>query len=214
MRPASAIRASVKRSGLVGAQHVHGAKIVDRGKPFDHHALFGHAQRAARQRHRHDHRQQLRRQTDGKRDRKQEGFEHRAAEREMRQQHEQHEEDGQPQDQQAKRWIPRSKRSAAAAGKRGRDAAEAVALPVATTSIVASPLTTEVPANNALNASGGVVASQGPGYLSTGKGSPVISASLTCAFRLLQHDPIGRDQVTGPQLDHVARHEPARPEWR
>ena len=32
----------------------------------------------------------------------------------------------------------------------------------------ASPPTIEVPANSALNASGGVVASHGPGYLSTG----------------------------------------------
>ena len=51
--------------------------------------------------------------------------------------------------------------------------------PVATTSMVASPLTTDVPANKALKASDGSLASDGPTRFSAGKGSPVIIASLT-----------------------------------
>jgi hypothetical protein len=46
-------------SGLVDAKHIHGAEIVDRGKPFDDDLLQSHALGAAGQRHRHDHRQQL-----------------------------------------------------------------------------------------------------------------------------------------------------------
>ena len=86
-----------QRSGLVGTQHVHRAEVVDGGEPFDHHCLFGHADSTARQRHRHDHREQLWRQTHGERHRKQEGFQHRASECEVRQEDEQHQEDGQTQ---------------------------------------------------------------------------------------------------------------------
>jgi hypothetical protein len=68
-----------------------------------------------------------------------------------------------------RRWMPRSN---AVGGSRAASAAaiapKRVALPVATTSMIASPPTIEVPANSALKASGGVVAWQGPGYLSTG----------------------------------------------
>ena len=57
-----------KRTGLVGTQHRHGAKVMDRRKAFDDDLAPGHPHRAARQGDGGDHRQQFRRQADGERD--------------------------------------------------------------------------------------------------------------------------------------------------
>ena len=53
-----------QRSGLVGAQHVHGAKILNGVEPFYDHALLQHGDRALGEVHRDDHREQFRRQAD------------------------------------------------------------------------------------------------------------------------------------------------------
>ena len=98
---ASVIFASRQRAGLVDAQHVHGAEIVDRRQPLHDDLALRHAQRAARQRHRHHHRQQFGRQADRERDREQEGLHRGPVRDQMRQQHEQHEKHRQPQDQKA-----------------------------------------------------------------------------------------------------------------
>ena len=90
-----------QRAGLVGAQHVHRAEVLDGGQPFDDHVLLRHAQRAARQRDRHHHRQQFRRQADGERDGEQEGLQPGLVEEGIHQQHEQHHQDRQPHDQHA-----------------------------------------------------------------------------------------------------------------
>ena len=74
-----------QRAGLVGAQYVHLAEIVDRRQPLHHHPRLRHALRAAGKRHGHDHRQQFGRQAHRQRHREQEGLERRPTEREVRQ---------------------------------------------------------------------------------------------------------------------------------
>ena len=58
-----------QRPGLVGAQHVHGAKVVDGGKPLHDHATRGQPPCTVRERHGDHHRQKLGREADGKRER-------------------------------------------------------------------------------------------------------------------------------------------------
>ena len=87
----------------------------------------------------------------------------RAAEGKVSQQHEQHQEDGQSQDQQAKSVNAALKGARRLiAGERRGDTAEASGAAVATTSMVASPLTTDVPANSALKRRPAWSASQAP----------------------------------------------------
>ena len=54
-----------QRAGLVGAQHVHRAEVLDRVETLDDHLLLAHRDRALRQAHRDDHRQHLGRQAHG-----------------------------------------------------------------------------------------------------------------------------------------------------
>ena len=61
-------------AGLVGAQHVHGAEVLDRVQPFDHHLLFRQFHGALGQGAGDDHRQHFRRQADRHRQREQERF--------------------------------------------------------------------------------------------------------------------------------------------
>ncbi len=79
-----------QRARLVGAQDGHGAEVVDRGEALDDHLAAGHAQCAARQRHRGDHRQQFRGQPDRESDGKQQRVHHRAAEHHADGEHDQH----------------------------------------------------------------------------------------------------------------------------
>ena len=61
-------------SGLVNAEHVHGAEIVDRGQPLDDDLLQRHTLGAACKCHRHYHRQQLGCEADCQRHGKQDGL--------------------------------------------------------------------------------------------------------------------------------------------
>ena len=54
-----------ERAGLVGAEHVHGAEVLDRVQPLDDHFLPRHADRAAGEADRDDHRQHFGRQAHG-----------------------------------------------------------------------------------------------------------------------------------------------------
>ena len=90
-----------QRAGLVGGQHVHRAQVFNRRQAFDDHFVARHSQRAARQRDRDDHRQQLGREADGKRHREHERVEQRPLLQRVDQQHEQHQRDRQPCQQQA-----------------------------------------------------------------------------------------------------------------
>ena len=63
-----------ERAGLVGAQHIHGAEVLDRVEALDDDLLPGHGQRALGQADRDDHRQHLRRQPHGDRQREEEGL--------------------------------------------------------------------------------------------------------------------------------------------
>ena len=51
-----------ERAGLVRAEDVHGAEVLDRVQALDDHLLAGHGQRALGEADRHDHGQHLRRQ--------------------------------------------------------------------------------------------------------------------------------------------------------
>ena len=88
-------------AGLVGCQHVHRAQVLDGRQPLHDDLLLGQAHRAPRQRHRHDHRQQLGRQAHGQghgeHQRLQQGplLQHRG------QQHEEHQRHGHARQQQA-----------------------------------------------------------------------------------------------------------------
>src|SRR5208282_3114157 len=72
-----------QRAGLVGAQHVHRAKVMDRRKAFDDHLALGQFHRRASQRDGHDHRKQLGRQPDGQRQREHQRFQHRPVEEDV-----------------------------------------------------------------------------------------------------------------------------------
>ncbi len=61
-------------AGLVGTQHVHGTKVLDRVQTFDHHLVLGHGHRALGQVGGHNHGQHFRGQTDGNGQCEQEGF--------------------------------------------------------------------------------------------------------------------------------------------
>ena len=54
-----------QRSGLVSAEHVHRAEVLDGVDPFNDDLLTSHRNRTLGQTHRHDHRQHLWRQPDG-----------------------------------------------------------------------------------------------------------------------------------------------------
>ncbi len=54
-----------ERAGLVGAEHVHGAEVLDRVQPLDDHFLPRHADGAAGEADRDDHRQHLGREAHG-----------------------------------------------------------------------------------------------------------------------------------------------------
>jgi hypothetical protein len=89
-----------QRSGLIGAQHVHCAEILNRIEPFDDDLLARHRDRALPQVHRHDHRQHFGREADRDRDREQQRFQPIAfghpVDDEHRRHHDQHEADHQP----------------------------------------------------------------------------------------------------------------------
>ena len=57
-----------QRAGLVRAEHVHGAEVLDRVQPLDDDLLARHRDGAAREVGGDDHRQHLRREADGDRD--------------------------------------------------------------------------------------------------------------------------------------------------
>ena len=82
-----------QRSRLVAAKHVHAAEIVDGRLPLDDHLLARHAQGAVREGDRHDHRQELGRQSDGERQREQEELQQRSMEEVVDEDHEQDEKD-------------------------------------------------------------------------------------------------------------------------
>ena len=92
--------------------------------------------------------------------------------------------------------------------------------PVAATSIRASPLTSVVPPNRAPEASAAVSASLGPARFSTGKGSPVSSASSARAARLSSTIPSAgtmspaRSSSTSPGTTSSAATSTRRPSRR
>ncbi len=107
-----AARARMRASVSVPVLSVHRTSMLPRSwiaaRRLTITLLLGHAQRAARQRHRHDHRQQLGRQPDRERHGEQERLEQRPVESGVHEQHEQHQHEGQAHDQQAERRVPRS----------------------------------------------------------------------------------------------------------
>lgn len=87
---------------LVAAEHVHAAEVLDGGQPLHDDLPPGHAHRAARQRDRHDHGQELGREPHRERHREEEGLERVAAEEGVDEEDEEHEEEHDLEDQEAK----------------------------------------------------------------------------------------------------------------
>ena len=88
-----------ERAGLVGAERVHGAEVVDRRQPLGNDAEASKPQRTACQRDGDDHRQQLGREAHCEREREHDRLEPGPLEEHVGRQHEQHEEEGHAQDQ-------------------------------------------------------------------------------------------------------------------
>ena len=154
--PASLIAASVKRPGFVGAQHVHGAEIVDGGEALHDHALPASRFAPSRQRHRDDHRQELGREADREREREQQRIQQGPMEHHIGDHDEQNEEDRNRSIKKPNWRIPRANAS------RGRSVARpcasppsSVSRPVRHTSAVAVPLIAEVPMNTKFEAPDG-----------------------------------------------------------
>ena len=63
-----------QRSGLIGAQHIHSAEVLNRVQPLDDHLLAAHGDRALGQADGDDHGQHLRREAHGHGHGKEEGF--------------------------------------------------------------------------------------------------------------------------------------------
>ena len=97
----SVTRPAGQRAGLVAAQHVHGAQVLDRRQALDDHLALRHALSTLAQRDGHDHRQELGGQTDRQRQREQQRFERVVVQQGADQEHEQHQADDGAHDEQA-----------------------------------------------------------------------------------------------------------------
>ena len=95
-----------QRAGLVRAQHVHRAQIVDRWQALYDHALMRQPDRATREGDGHDHRQEFRRQPDRERQREDQGVDPGPVERHALRHHQQDEHQGDTQDQHAEPAQP------------------------------------------------------------------------------------------------------------
>ena len=89
-----------QRAGLVRAQYIPAAEVVDRAEPLDDDMRAGHAQGAARERDRDNHRQQFGCEPDREGDGKWKARKPGPVEQQIDQQHEQHQDLGEPDDQQ------------------------------------------------------------------------------------------------------------------
>jgi len=197
---------------LVGAQHVHGAHVLDGRQALDDHLGARHAQRPARQRDRHHHRQQLGRQAHGQRHGEHEGLQQRALKRQVHPQREQHQQQREAHDQQAEapraglegsgwRWFFQAAGDAPDGGapcgaphQRARRAADHRAAAKQRAGRIRVP-----------------VAALGQRI---GGGAALDRVGLAGQQRLVDEEvlrpqqlAVGRDQVAGRQQHHVARHQ-------
>ena len=194
-----------ERPRLVRAQHVHGAEIMNGRKPLDDHLAFRHAQCAARETHRHHHRQQLRREADSKSGSEQEQLDDGAAEGKVSQQHEQRQEDGQAHDQQAEPVNAALKGARLLiAGERRGDTAEAGGASGGDNEHGRLSAHHGCACEQRIERVGrhGGVARSGPFF------RRVRLARHQCFVHMrvaaLQHDAVSRDQIAGAQRDDVA----------
>ena len=118
-------------AGLVGAQHVHRAQVLDRVQPLDHDLAARQVHGAPGQGGGHDHGQHLGRQAHGHRQRKEEGLHPVALREAVDQQHHRHHDGGKPDEQPAHAVDARLEGVGAGVGGRGmrRHRAEEAARP-------------------------------------------------------------------------------------
>ena len=95
-----------ERAGLVAAQNVDAAEVLNGRQMFDDHLVTRHPQRALRERDGADHREELRREADAQRHGEEQRLERVVLERDAHQQDEQDEHDGRPKDQQTESPQP------------------------------------------------------------------------------------------------------------
>ena len=186
-----------QRAGLVGAQHVHRAEVLDGVDPLDDHLLAAHGHRALRQADRHDHRQHLGRQPHGHREREEERLAPVAlgepVDDEDQRHHHQHEAQHQPRepgDALVEGRLRRLLRRATGPCRPGRSLC-----PVATTTAVAEPLSTLVPRNAMLVSSIGAAAAAA--FFST--------SNFSTGKRLARERALDHEQVLGRDDAHVGR---------
>ena len=194
-----------QRAGLVGAQHVHRAEVLDRVQALDDDLLARHGERALGQVDRDDHRQHLGRQAHGDRHREQERLEPvalgEAVDEEHERHHHQHEADDQPDE--ALHAACRSSVSCALARhvwprcRRSR-----CACPSSPPPRVAVPLTTLVPMKARFSSSSAVfITSLGDGR------RELLDRQRFARERGLVHEEVARREHAHVRRDHVARRE-------
>lgn len=86
----------LKRAGLVGADYVHAAEVLDRVQAADDDSFARHRAGSRGERHADSGGQELRRQPDRKRNRKQQRFDHWPADKLIDRQHEENDDDHHP----------------------------------------------------------------------------------------------------------------------
>jgi len=197
-----------QRAGLVGAQHVHAAEVLDRRQPPHDDLLLRQSSRTHRQRHRDHHRQQLGRETHCQCDREQEGGRPRPAEQQVGQQHQQRQQQRQPHDQRAEaahaQVEGRGRRLARqCAGQRTDRGARAGALDHGTRAARQHRRAHEH------RVGGGVDAGLGRRLRVLFRRERFASQHRLLHEAVARHEyaRIGRDQIAGCQQQHIARHD-------
>ena len=202
-----------QRAGLVGAQHIHAAEVLDGIEPLDDHLLAAHRQRALGQADRDDHRQHLRRQAHRHGHREEEGalpvVLGEAVDQEDQRHHHGHQLDHQP----GEAVEPLSKLVSA------RSSAIELAMlpkyvwtPVATTTAVAVPLSTLVPMKQMFFSSVAnevALSSRVVELLDRQRFAGQASLADEQILRR-QHPHVARNHVAGGELDDVAGNQVAQ----
>ena len=200
-----------ERAGLVGAQHVHAAEVLDGVEPAHEHAVARHHLRAARQVDAEDGRQQLRAEADRERDGEQQRLDRRATAQHVHGEDEQHHHEHRARQQVAeaadaavelrlrrpqRRGARRSRRTPCAA-RRDDEAARACRCARCV------PRNTQFVRSRRLRAARRRArAPSRPGKL-----SPVSTASLTKKSVASRMTPSAGHQAAGREQHDVARHD-------
>ena len=218
-RPHQLDRGFGQRAGLVGAQHVHGAQVVDRGQALHDHLALRHLHRRPGQRDRNDHRQQFRRQPDGERDGEHQRLQHRPSEDDVHDENEQHHQHGEPHDQHAEAANADGERGGRRLlGQAGREMAERRSVSGSTDQDGRGAADDRGAGENGVGGAGRVFrAGRGIADLLLGRiGLARQQRLVDVEIPAFEQPRVGGDKIAGDQFDNVAgdelldRHRDAR----